>query len=254
MPPLYARPRHAAPRDTTKIRAALVPAVLLASTGSALGGLAAGASADGRVLRVTTAASSLPELDVQAMQANRNLVVEQSEARASRDRARDEAEAAAAAAEAARVAEEARKAEEARLAAEAEAARIAALPKYARPGTGRITSSFGPRWGRMHSGLDIASGAGNRISAAAAGTVMSAGWEGGYGYAVRIKHDDGTVTLYAHNASLTVSKGQRVEAGQQIAREGSTGNSTGPHVHFEVRIGGNAVNPRTWLRERGVNM
>ena len=262
LPPLYARPRHAAPRDTTKIRAALVPAVLVASTGSALGGLAAGASADDGVVRATAASSEVATttVDVEALLKERQLVVEQNEARASRDRALAEKKAAeaAAAAEAARIAAEqeaarvaAEQAAAAKAAAEAEAA--ANAKKFARPGQGRITSTFGSRWGRLHAGIDMACGTGCPIRAAAAGTVISAGWEGGYGKAVRIQHADGTVTLYAHNSSILVSKGQRVAAGQQISREGSTGNSTGPHLHFEVRVGGNPVNPLVWLRQRGIS-
>jgi len=246
LPPLYARPRHAAPRTHAKVKAALVPAVLVASTGSALGGLAVSASAESTKTAVVAASNevdrTLLAVDVEAEQLE--LARAREAVRASRDRQRGEAKAAelAAAAEAARVAEEARKAAE------------AAKPKYARPGTGRITSAFGPRWGRLHTGLDIAAGMGAPIMAAAAGTVISSGNEGGYGYAVRIQHPDGTTTLYAHNSRLLVRAGQKVEAGQQIAKEGSSGNSTGPHVHFEVRIGGKPIDPRDWLRDRGVNI
>lgn len=264
MPPLYARPRHAAPRNHAKVKAALVPAVLVASTGSALGGLAVSASAQTTPTAVTAAATSptaeqtLLAVDVEA--AARELALQRDAARASRDRARGEAKAAelAAAAEAARLAEEARKAEEARVAEEArkaaEAARLAEANKTVRPATGRLTSSYGPRWGRMHRGLDIAAGSGAPIYAAAAGTVVSAGWEGGYGRAVRIEHPDGSQTLYAHNSSLLVRRGQRVAAGQQIAREGATGNVTGIHLHFEVRVNGEYVNPRDWLRRRGAQL
>jgi len=92
------------------------------------------------------------------------------------------------------------------------------------------------------------------IRAAAAGTVRSAGTEGGYGRAIRIVHSDGTETLYAHNSSLLVSSGEKVKAGQQIAREGSSGNVTGAHLHFEVRINGVPVDPAAWLRKRGVSV
>jgi murein DD-endopeptidase MepM/ murein hydrolase activator NlpD len=255
VPPLYARPRHAAPRDHAKVRAALVPAVLLASSGSALGGLAVSASAEEPALAVTTASSS-PAVDPELLLAERQVVVEQLAARASRDRAQAEAErlaAEAAAAEAARVEAE-RVAAEAAAAAAAKAAEEAARPKYARPGVGRLTSGYGNRWGRLHAGIDLAGGTGSPIRAAAAGTVVSAGWEGGYGKAVRIKHADGTVTMYAHNSALLVGRGEKVAAGQQIAREGSTGNSTGPHLHFEVRVGGSPVNPAKWLRDRGVGV
>jgi murein DD-endopeptidase MepM/ murein hydrolase activator NlpD len=256
VPPLYARPRHAARRDHSKVRAALVPAVLLASTGSALGGLAVSASAaPGQAI---TAAASAPLLAADVLLAEREAVVEQLSARASRDRVMAETArvAAAAAAEAARVEAE-RVAAEAAAAAAAEAARVAAAqkaaaPKYARPAVGRLTSSFGNRWGRLHAGIDLAGGTGNPIRAAAAGTVVSARNEGGYGKAIRIEHADGTETLYAHMSALIAGAGQKVSAGEQIGREGNTGNSTGPHLHFEVRVGGRPLNPAKWLSDRGV--
>nr|MDQ3612450.1 M23 family metallopeptidase [Actinomycetota bacterium] len=119
---------------------------------------------------------------------------------------------------------------------------------------GKLTSGYGRRWGRLHAGIDLAAGSGAPIRAAAAGTVRSAGTEGGYGRSVRIVHSDGTETLYAHNSSLLVGTGEKVKAGQQIAREGSSGNSTGPHLHFEVRINGVPVDPAAWLRKRGVSV
>lgn len=232
-----------------------MPAVLLASTGSALGGLAVSASADDKALSVTSASAlDTTDQDVQALAAERSAAVELAQARASRDRAQAEAERVAAeqaaVAEAARIEAERVAAEQA--AAAKAAAEAAAAPKYARPGVGRLTSGFGRRWGRLHAGIDLASGVGSPVRAAAAGTVVSAGWDGGYGKAVRIKHADGTETLYAHNSALIVGRGEKVAAGQQIAREGSTGNSTGPHLHFEVRVGGSPVNPLAWLRARGV--
>jgi murein DD-endopeptidase MepM/ murein hydrolase activator NlpD len=126
-------------------------------------------------------------------------------------------------------------------------------PQFVRPGTGRLTSGYGSRWGRLHAGIDLAAGVGAPISAVAAGTVASAGPEGGYGNAVRVQHEQGTVTVYAHLSEVLVSAGQRVTAGTYLGREGSTGNSTGPHLHFEVRIGGVPVDPAPWLRERGVD-
>ena len=153
---------------------------------------------------------------------------------------------AAAAAEAAKV--------QAEQEAAAAAAAAAAAPKYARPGLGRLTSSFGNRWGRLHAGIDLAAGTGSPIRAAAAGTVVSARNEGGYGKAVRIEHSDGTETLYAHMSAFTVSAGEKVGPGEQVGREGNTGNSTGPHLHFEVRVGGSQVNPAKWLSARGVGV
>jgi len=126
-------------------------------------------------------------------------------------------------------------------------------PQFVRPGTGRVTSGYGARWGRLHAGIDLAAGVGAPISAVAAGTVVVAADEGGYGRVVRLQHDDGTVTLYAHLSELLVRPGQRVTAGTYIGREGSSGQSTGPHLHFEVRVGGVPVDPAPWLRARGVD-
>jgi murein DD-endopeptidase MepM/ murein hydrolase activator NlpD len=126
-------------------------------------------------------------------------------------------------------------------------------PEYVRPGTGRLTSGYGARWGRLHAGIDLAAGVGAPISAVAAGTVVTAGPEGGYGRAVRLQHDDGTVTLYAHMSELLVTAGQPVTAGTYLGREGSSGNSTGPHLHFEVRVGDVPVDPAPWLIARGVD-
>ncbi|HHP7232964.1 MAG TPA: M23 family metallopeptidase, partial [Xenococcaceae cyanobacterium] len=116
---------------------------------------------------------------------------------------------------------------------------------YIWPAQGTFTSGFGMRWGRMHKGIDIAAPIGTPIMAAASGEVIVAGWNsGGFGNLVKLKHSDGSVTLYAHNNRIYVRQGQTVEQGQQIAEMGSTGFSTGPHLHFEIRPNGNtAVNP-----------
>lgn len=121
------------------------------------------------------------------------------------------------------------------------------------PGAG-TTSCFGWRWGSMHAGVDLASPHGTPIRAAGAGTVVNAGWVfSGYGISVVIDHGNGFFTHYAHASRATVSPGQWVSPGQTIAREGSTGNSTGPHLHFEVHKGmWNQVEPTAWLRHRGV--
>jgi len=108
---------------------------------------------------------------------------------------------------------------------------------------GRISSPFGQRGRSFHAGVDIAAAHGTAILAADSGVVTAAGWNGGFGIMVAIDHGNGTSTLYAHNSSNLVSVGQRVQRGQQIARIGSTGNSTGPHVHFEVHRNGSQVNP-----------
>lgn len=118
---------------------------------------------------------------------------------------------------------------------------------YIWPCSGSVTSSFGWRWGRMHEGLDIGCSYGAPAYASAAGTVIVAGWMGGYGNLVVIDHGNGVATAYAHNSSVAVSPGQAVGQGQVIAYIGSTGNSTGPHSHFEVRVGGSPVDPLGYL-------
>lgn len=121
------------------------------------------------------------------------------------------------------------------------------------PLNGPITSEYGwrthPIYGtqRYHSGLDIGGDYGQPIVAAASGVVSYAGWISGYGYAVIIDHGGGVSTLYGHNEELTVSEGQSVGQGQQIAWCGSTGNSTGPHCHFEVRVNGETTSPWDYL-------
>jgi murein DD-endopeptidase MepM/ murein hydrolase activator NlpD len=115
------------------------------------------------------------------------------------------------------------------------------------PVSGAVTSGFGVRWGRMHEGIDIAVGTGTPVHAAAAGTVIYAGWMEGYGNLVVIDHGNGLSTAYGHNSALASSVGQTVSAGQVIAYSGSTGHSTGPHVHFEVRVNGSPVDPLGYL-------
>jgi murein DD-endopeptidase MepM/ murein hydrolase activator NlpD len=110
-----------------------------------------------------------------------------------------------------------------------------------------ITSPFGWRWGRMHEGLDLGAAYGSAISAAAAGVVIYAGWEGGYGNLVVIDHGGGLATAYGHQSRIAVSLGQNVSQGQTIGYVGSTGHSTGPHLHFEVRVNGQAVDPLGYL-------
>ena len=120
---------------------------------------------------------------------------------------------------------------------------------YIWPTKGVITSGYGRRWGRMHKGIDIAAPTGTPIVAAGPGVVVTAGWNsGGYGNLVEVQHPDGSVTLYAHNSRILVRRGQAVEQGQQISEMGSTGFSTGPHLHFEVHPPGRgAVNPIAFL-------
>jgi len=118
-----------------------------------------------------------------------------------------------------------------------------------RPVSGVITSRFGTRWGRSHKGVDIGASTGTTIYAAASGTVTvsQTGYNGGYGNYVMISHGNGVETLYGHCNTLLVSKGQSVTQGQAIATVGSTGQSTGPHLHLEIRVNGVAQNPQNYL-------
>ncbi|WP_237669744.1 M23 family metallopeptidase, partial [Rhodococcus sp. BS-15] len=121
------------------------------------------------------------------------------------------------------------------------------------PVAGVLTSNFGSRWGTQHSGLDIAAPIGTPIYAAADGTVSDAGPASGFGLWVKVRHDDGTETVYGHVNDFSVHPGQRVSAGQQIATVGNRGQSTGPHLHFEVHDpSGVKVDPAQWLATRGV--
>lgn len=112
----------------------------------------------------------------------------------------------------------------------------------------RFTSPFGTRWGRMHNGTDFAASHGTPIYSTADGVVISAGWGQGYGNLVKIQHDFGIETRYAHMSKLLVKVGERVSRGQQVGAMGSTGRSTGTHLHYEVRVGGKPVNPMTYIK------
>jgi murein DD-endopeptidase MepM/ murein hydrolase activator NlpD len=114
------------------------------------------------------------------------------------------------------------------------------------PVSGPVVSPFGWRWGRMHEGVDIAAGYGSPIAAAASGTVIYAGWMGGYGNLIIIDHGGGIATAYAHQSSFTVGGGP-VSQGQTIGYVGCTGHCFGPHLHFEVRVNGSAVDPLGYL-------
>lgn len=113
---------------------------------------------------------------------------------------------------------------------------------------GIVSSEYGRRWGKRHKGIDIAADEGVAVTAAAPGKVLFSGEsKGGYGNVVILRHDQTTTSLYAHNRQLLVKEGEQVSAGQTIALMGSTGRSTGPHVHFEIRVRENAVDPRKRL-------
>lgn len=115
------------------------------------------------------------------------------------------------------------------------------------PVRGSISSGFGVRYGRMHTGIDITSSSGTPIAAAESGRVISAGWGGAYGRMVDIDHGGGVVTRYAHMSRIAVSVGQEVNRGELIGYVGSTGNSSGPHLHFEVIVNGSQLNPINYL-------
>jgi murein DD-endopeptidase MepM/ murein hydrolase activator NlpD len=126
-------------------------------------------------------------------------------------------------------------------------------PLYVMPTKGIFTSNFGYRWGVLHAGIDLANSIGTPILAVSDGVVIDAGPTAGYGMWVKLRHADGTVTLYGHINSALVSVGQSVMAGDQIATMGNRGNSTGPHLHFEVLLGGTErTDPVPWLAMRGL--
>jgi murein DD-endopeptidase MepM/ murein hydrolase activator NlpD len=128
-------------------------------------------------------------------------------------------------------------------------------PLYVMPTKGIFTSNFGYRWGVLHAGIDLANSIGTPIYAVSDGVVIDAGPTAGYGMWVKLRHADGTVTLYGHINSALVGVGERVMAGDQIATMGNRGNSTGPHLHFEVLQGGSErIDPVPWLAKRGLSV
>ena len=125
------------------------------------------------------------------------------------------------------------------------------------PTSGRVTSCYGSRWGTLHAGIDIAAPIGTPVYSPEPGVVLQAGPASGFGYAVAVQHDDGAITLYGHVNEFFVQPGQVVAAGEQIAEVGNRGQSTGPHLHFEVHHGGlyaDRANPVPWLSARGISL
>jgi murein DD-endopeptidase MepM/ murein hydrolase activator NlpD len=112
----------------------------------------------------------------------------------------------------------------------------------------RFTSGFGRRWGRMHEGLDLAGAYGSPVYTTADGFVTHAGWESGYGNMVEVRHPFGLSTRYGHLSAVKVTVGQKVSRGDRIGDMGNTGRSTGTHLHYEVRVGGSAVNPMSFIK------
>ncbi len=116
--------------------------------------------------------------------------------------------------------------------------------------TFQYTSGFGPRWGTMHYGTDMAAKHGSAILATADGVINFAGWEKGYGKLIKIKHDFGYETRYAHLSKISVSVGQKISQGDRIGKMGNTGRSTGTHLHYEIRRNGKPINPMKYIRAR----
>jgi murein DD-endopeptidase MepM/ murein hydrolase activator NlpD len=187
------------------------------------------------------------DLDRQLLEVRRN--VREQQLRASRDRARK--------ALLARQREEAerKRRELARKKREEELRRLARM--YALPLKGfRLSAGFGESsglWSSMHTGQDFSAPSGTPVRAVAQGVVTSAEWAGPYGWRIIVKHSDGTETWYCHLSSFSV-RGGTVKPGEIIGRVGSTGNSTGPHLHFEVRLNDVPLNPLRWLRARGLRI
>jgi murein DD-endopeptidase MepM/ murein hydrolase activator NlpD len=164
---------------------------------------------------------------------------------------------------ASRTERDAEQAEAAQVQAEADRAAAAAAAEAARPKAvlpvqgARLTSGFGSRWGTLHAGIDLAAPMMTPEYAVMDGIVLEAGPASGYGNAVYIQHENGDVTVYGHMEQILVSAGQVVRAGDTIALLGNRGQSTGPHLHLEVHVGGidgTKIDPVPWLRERGVDI
>ncbi|RUQ11101.1 M23 family metallopeptidase [Corynebacterium genitalium] len=131
----------------------------------------------------------------------------------------------------------------------------ARAPLFTKPAEGAFTSGFGMRWGSMHNGVDIANTPGTPIRAVAAGTVIDSGPAQGFGNWIRIRHEDGSISVYGHMQTLNVAVGEVVQPGQLIAGMGSEGFSTGSHLHFEIwPDGATPSDPASWLAARGIGL
>ncbi len=117
-----------------------------------------------------------------------------------------------------------------------------------------FTSAFGVRWGKLHAGIDLAAPEGMPYKAVHAGVVTSAGYNGGYGYSITVRNEDGTEVIYAHSRRLLINKGDQVKAGQVIGEVGNTGYSYGTHLHLEVHVNGKPTDPIVFLRDHGVDI
>ncbi|MFI9639539.1 M23 family metallopeptidase [Micromonospora sp. NPDC051925] len=117
-----------------------------------------------------------------------------------------------------------------------------------------FNSPYGMRWGKLHTGIDLVAPEGTPYVAIHSGTVTKAGWFGGYGYAVIVQHADGSEAIYGHSSAVSVHEGQQVKAGDQLGLVGNTGHSYGSHLHLEVHVKGQPLDPVPWLQERGVDI
>lgn len=117
-----------------------------------------------------------------------------------------------------------------------------------------FNSPYGMRWGKLHTGIDLVAPEGTPYVAMHDGTVTKAGWFGGYGYAVIVQHPDGSEAIYGHSSAVTVKEGQQVKAGDQLGLVGNTGHSYGSHLHLEIHVNGQPLDPVPWLADRGVDI
>ncbi|WP_229400650.1 M23 family metallopeptidase [Micromonospora okii] len=117
-----------------------------------------------------------------------------------------------------------------------------------------FNTPYGMRWDKLHTGVDLVAPEGTPYVAVHSGTVTKAGWYGGYGYAVIVKHADGTEAIYGHSSALSVKEGQQVEAGDQLGLVGNTGHSYGSHLHLELHVNGEPLDPVPYLQDRGVDI
>ncbi|MQM26431.1 M23 family metallopeptidase [Glycomyces albidus] len=241
----------------------LAAAIITGWIVSALSGQAAAQAADAEVDMEATVVQDEWKVDDVLSDMAAEYAAEQAAAAAAQAaaeaQAKAEAEAAARAeAEAAAKAEaEAEAAAEAQAAAEAEAAAAAEAAKnpWTVPSTAAITSYYGMRNGSMHGGTDFGNNEGDEIVSVGAGTVTYVGFEaGGYGNVVYVDHGDGVETRYAHASEVLVDVGDEVGKGETLILAGTTGNSTGPHLHFEVLIDGEKVDSLAWLEDQGLEV
>ncbi len=117
-----------------------------------------------------------------------------------------------------------------------------------------FNSPYGMRWGKLHTGIDLVAPEGTPYVSIHDGTVTKAGWFGGYGYAVIVQHSDGSEAIYGHSSAVSVHEGQQVKAGDQLGLVGNTGHSYGSHLHLEVHVKGEPLDPVPWLEKRGVDI